>query len=227
VTGRAGVAVALAAAAVAGAGCGNDKQLPPSNLPVLVPACKGGRGPALSDRAADVTLHAFPGRSVRVSAPPPSLDLRRAAVTVTKRMLCVTAKTAAATPRKLELTARRSDDDEQESFWTVSLAAHGPPEYSKPDDSTPAPVAGAQVRRRGALLEFAVPLSAVGDAPFDGDFEWQLTTRRDVLGPDGRPPPAGEHVDCLTRSNAWARFPQGTRVRRHLPPGGLGPGCAP
>ena len=73
--------------------------------------------------------------------------------------------------------------------------------------------------RRGALTEVAVPLSSLGDAPFGDDFEWQLTTRQDV--------PGAQQVDCVTKSNYWARFPQGTTVRRPLPPGSLGPGCVP
>jgi hypothetical protein len=218
-------AAPAALALVALAGCGDGKQLPPSKMPVLIPACRGHQGPAVSDRARDVTFHAFPGRRVRVTPPPPEADLARGAVTVTKSMLCVTARTAHGTPPGLVLTARKKDDEES-PLWTVSVARKGAPQYGAGRDR-PAPVAGGRVARRGSLTEFAVPLSAVDDGPFGGDFEWQLTTRKDVLGPGGEPPPVAQQVDCLTRSTAWVRFPQGTRVRRPLLPIRLAPGCVP
>jgi hypothetical protein len=220
------LAAALAALVLAGAGCGDDKQLPPSDMPVLIPACRDGRGPALSDRARDVTFHAFPGRRVRVEPPPPSADLARAAVTVTDKTLCLTARTARGTPPGLRLTARKKDDEESE-LWNVSVSRDGGPRYYTSKREQPAPIAGARVVRRGSLTAVAVPLSAVDDGPFDGDFEWQLTAQKDVFGPNGRPPQVAQHVDCLTRSTAWARFPEGTRVRRPLLPVRMAPGCVP
>lgn len=210
---------ALGLAALVLAGCGSDKQLPPSNLPVLVPACKGAKGPALKDRANDVTLHVLPGRKARAVQPPPSSDLRRAAVTVTKRTLCVTVKTRGGQPRSLALVARKADDDETKSFWTVALTAGGAPQYAGSGSSALTQVAGGRVVRRGALTELAVPLAGLSGAPFGGDFEWQLNTRHDV--------PGAQQIDCVTKSNYWARFPQGTTVRRPLQPGTLGPGCVP
>jgi hypothetical protein len=213
-------ALGLAALALGAlAGCGSDKQLPPSNLPVLVPACKGGKGPALKDRVNDVTLHVLPGRKARAVQPPPSSDLLRAAVTVTKRTFCLTVKTRGGQPRSLALTARKADDDETKSFWTVALTAGGAPQYAGSGASALTEVAGSRVARRGALTELAVPLAGLSGAPFGGDFEWQLNTRHDV--------PGGQQIDCVTKSNYWARFPQGTTVRRPLQPGTLGPGCVP
>ena len=215
--------VALGLAALAG--CGGGKSLPPSNLPVLVPSCHGGRGPALSDRARDVTFHAFPGRRVRVAPPPPAADILRGAVTVTKQQLCVTVKTSGGTPPTLQLIAREKDNEDSK-LWTLTASRGGSVRFAR-GDASPNPVPGVRVARRGPLTEVAVALSEVSDGPFDGDFEWQMNTQENILGPGGRPPAVAQQVDCLTKSNAWARFPQGTTVRRPLQPGSLGPGCVP
>ncbi len=216
---RLAAAVLATAALAALAGCGGGKQLPPSNLPVLIPACRGGAGPALKDRANDVTLHVLPGKKARAVEPPPSADVIRAAVTRTKASLCVTVKTRGGSPRSFALTARKPGDEETKSFWTLSLARNAAPRYAGPGSATLATVAGSRVVRRGPLTEFAVPLAAMSGNPFGDDFEWQLNTRHDV--------PGAQQIDCVTKSNYWARFPQGTTVRRPLQPGTLGPGCVP
>jgi hypothetical protein len=222
---RRALALAVLAAVGALAGCGGDKPLPPSKMPVLIPACRGGRGPALTDRANDVTFHAFPGRRVRVTPPPPSIDLRQAALTVTDRMVCLTVRTTKPRAQVLDLTIQRAGRDDDKS-WKLALFGGTTLHFFRPGSSGPEPVPGARVVTRGSLLEVAAPRSSVADAPFGDDFEWQLTTRKSVLGPGGRVPPAAEQVDCLTQLTQWVQFPAGTRVRRSLPEGIVGPGCA-
>jgi hypothetical protein len=193
-------AVALLCAGSLVAGCGGDGRAGPPRhaLPDLIDACRAGSQATVDDPAGDVRRHEFPGgRGSRGQRAEPATDLRQAAVGVAPGHVCIAARTSGGSPASLGLFLQPAGEP-QARLAVSTLTPDGEEVLVVRKDAQRFRVR-AQVVRRGAVTQVAVPRGELPGAQVDGDFDWQVETHQAVFAGAA---PSADFTDCTEPSRS-------------------------